>query len=384
MKWPFKMKTRQVLPNFNLETRRRAGFEPPEWLVALERDGYAVVPNVLDAATVAELKVELRKNILEFTREAVDLDDPTTYAKWSEAYPMHSMLVQHSGIGHVSALWAIRQDPRVAAVFATLWGFVDFFARKVVYLFVGIEFVVVDKRCRCSVEDLLVSFDALSIHLAPEYRKSAKTDKSLGWFKNPWWHTDQGPATPGDCVQGLVTLNDVGESDATLTVLRGSHEHWREYFLTFPPKAGKEGEDWHRCTSAEQVEWFKARGCVEVAVPMGAGAVALWNSKTFHFGREPLEGRVTPVNRLVAYVCYVPRYRPTTPADERWLARVLARRVELLKLAKTARHNPLAPAAFGDEARTYCADKKAAVARVKPFPEAELSALGRRLVGFDK
>ncbi len=59
--------------------------------------------------------------------------------------------------------------------------------------------------------DLLTSFDALSVHVPGE---RVPGGEARGFFKAPWWHTDQGPEPRGlahafgdqadYCVQGQV------------------------------------------------------------------------------------------------------------------------------------------------------------------------------------
>ena len=72
--------------------------------------------------------------------------------------PLHGMLVQYWGVGQSQFVWDIRQNPKVAAVFAKLWD--------------------------VEPEELLVSFDGLSCHLSPEV-----TNK--GYFRdNMWMHFD--------------------------------------------------------------------------------------------------------------------------------------------------------------------------------------------------
>lgn len=62
-------------------------------------------------------------------------------------------------------------------------------------------------------KDLLVSFDGLSVHFPPE-------ETGRGWFRKHWFHTDQASTKEGrHCVQGLLSLHDVREGDATLRVL---------------------------------------------------------------------------------------------------------------------------------------------------------------------
>ena len=148
----------------------------PSWFRDLLAHGYAVVPDVVPLDEVAALKRQLREDVLAFTRGSVDMDAPSTWATWADTLLLHNILVQHNGVGHMRSLRASRAHARVAGVFAELWS--------------------------TRAEDLLVSFDALSIHFPPEVTRTP-SGKARGWFKpgNEWWHTDQGPRTPGDCVQ---------------------------------------------------------------------------------------------------------------------------------------------------------------------------------------
>ena len=111
---------------------------------------------------------------------------------------------------------------------------------------------------------------------------------------------------------------------------------WREFFVAFPPPPGTERKDWHKLTSPEHLRFFTDRGCVPTAIAMPAGALTLWNSKTFHYGREPLATRRRPTTRLVVYVCMV----PCPPLREPATAKLLAQRLAALRDGRTTSHWP--------------------------------------------
>lgn len=96
------------------------------------------------------------------------------------------MLLQHWDVGHNPVSWNVRQNSKVIKAFEDIW----------------------------NTDDLLTSFDGLSISLPCEYTKR-------GWYRgNTWWHTDQSYLRNDfECVQGLVNLYDVNPGDATLRVM---------------------------------------------------------------------------------------------------------------------------------------------------------------------
>jgi hypothetical protein len=327
---------------------------------------------------LVKLRARMRQDILALTKGAVDLDDRSTYLKWADSLILHNMLLQHSGAGHISMCWKLRTNKRIMRVFARLFG--------------------------CSKKSLLVSFDGFSVHFAPEDTLT-KTGKARGFFKEGslWLHTDQGPEgiPAGHCTdiaQGLVSLYDATSQDATLVVLTESHKHWREFFTAFPDVApgNKAKENWHKLTKPEHLAFFEARGCKELAVPMSAGSLVLWNSRTMHCGREPLVGRPVPKNRIVGYVCYTPLpgckrkgtkqfgddtsfYGDGTIAPK--VLEQLAAKVLMYKQRKTTRHTPFPAKAFPDKPHTY-GRPMPDLATPEVTPIEQLPRWQRRLIGL--
>lgn len=114
----------------------------------LERFGVAIVPGVLTGPE-CDAMVSGVWSFLEHISSAwqnmsvpITRDNPLSWRGLSNLYPMHSMLLQHWGIGHSEFMWAIRQNPAVLNIFSTIWN--------------------------TPPDQLLVSFDGASVHLPHE------------------------------------------------------------------------------------------------------------------------------------------------------------------------------------------------------------------------
>ena len=227
----------------------------------LAEHGVAIVPGVLSAPACAALAAGVWDGIENATADfaapaaPVKRDDPTTFRHLAHLGPKHSMLHQLWGLGHLQAVWDVRQHPRVAGAFARLWG--------------------------TRPEDLLVSFDGLSLHVPPEH------NRNRGWFRQLWMHVDQSyTRNDFECVQGWVTAHDVNEGDATLAFLRGSHAHHGAVADACGLRAGKDAKkDWHKLDDAAMAA-YAARGCTPARVRCQAGDLVLWDSRTVHCGVE--------------------------------------------------------------------------------------------------
>lgn len=304
----------------------------------LARDGVAVVRGVMTADEITEARQLKWKMLGELSKGTMKESDTTSWSFLYDLYPLHSMLIQHWGVGHSELAWHVRQSPGVSEVFGRIWD--------------------------TPAEDLITSFDGLSIHLPPE-------TTGRGWYRGSnWLHTDQAPSRPGlECIQGLVNLYDVRPGDATLKVIRGSHNHIAAYAAQFGKQA--ETEDWNKVNDTE-LKWFMQQdNCREDNVLAGAGDLVLWDSRCLHQGMEAVPGRQQPNARTVVYVCMTPRSGATP--------KVMQKRLDAFKNLRTTTHWPNKAKLFPKTPRTYG----------NPLPQVgTLSAplitpLGRRLIGFD-
>ncbi len=304
----------------------------------LEQYGVAVIPGVLDAAEVASFNEGMWATLEALTSKfavPVRQDDRSTWKHYFELLPQHSMLMQHFGIGHAQYIWDVRQNPKVAAIFAALW--------------------------KVKAEQLLVSFDGASVHLPPE-------TVERGWFRNQWLHSDQSfQRNKLESVQAWVTGFDVREGDGTLQVLEGSHRFHAEFARTFRGRDFK--LDWYKLADPEEFAFFEQRGCRSVAIACPAGGMVFWDSRTIHCGREPVQGRAQPSIRNVAYICMTPRAWATT--------KIIEKKRQHLAAQRTTNHWPHRPKLFAKHPQTYGRP----LPDVAPLPAPRLTPLGRKLAG---
>ena len=100
------------------------------------------------------------------------------------------------------------------------------------------------------------------------------------------------------------------------------------------------------------------------------GSLVLWNSKTFHQGKEPDQGRKLPNHRLVGYVCFTPRAWATEAQ--------LRKKQKAFGELRTTSHWPHRVKLFPKNPRSY----GRALPDTAPISPPELSKEGRRLAGF--
>eukprot|EP01031_Cornospumella_fuschlensis_P031337 gene31337-37869_t len=304
--------------------------------------GVAIIPNVLDDAECEEMVRGMWDVLEHWTKDwpvPIGRDNPSSWRGLRDLFPKHSMLIQHYELGHAQFIWNLRQNPKCAQIFAHIW--------------------------QCATEDLLVSFDGASFHMPPEL------NGNLGWYRNAWLHTDQSYTQPDfQCVQGWVTGLDVAEGDGTLAFLEKSHTLHREFAETFGITSK---DNWFKLEEAEQTRFYLQRGCSPTYIACPRGSVVLWDSRTVHCGVEPRRHRTTPRLRCVAYLCYMPRTLASASDLQKKRDVFLARRMTT--------HWPCKVKMFARVPRTYGNPVKA----VAPLPpeQPQLSALGRRLAGFD-
>jgi hypothetical protein len=239
----------------------------------LDQYGVCIVKNLLNEQECEGIRDGMAQTLEHLTanmRPPFKYENKKTWSTLDNLLPKKHMMYQHYGVGQAQFFWDLRCNPKVINAFASLWG----------------------------TDDLLVSFDGFSFHLPPEtlgkgYESGAKSK---------WWHVDQSFQRIGKaCIQGLVNGNDTNIGDATLTVLVGSHNCHESY--------GKDNnvvttKDWYLLPS---IDYYIEKGCPEHRISCPRGSLVLWDSRTVHYGAEPLKYRPEPNLRTVCYVCYTPR-----------------------------------------------------------------------------
>jgi hypothetical protein len=156
-------------------------------------------------------------------------------------------------------------------------------------------------------------------------------------------HSDQAPAAKEFmCWQGFVSLT--ANKERTLVVYEGSHKLHKEYFesrgLDKGPTASK---NWNLIDKDYLDSISSSRRVLEVP----AGALVLWDSRTFHqnqFGAPESE------DRFVQYVCYFPKSHPkNTKAIQKKREKYFLERRTTSHWPCPVRVNSLQPQTYGDQ-----------------------------------
>ncbi len=282
----------------------------PEEFKHLNDKGWQVIPSLLSSE---ECEVCINKIWIWLAGMGTGIkkDDSSTWRglKW----PSHKHgIIQHSKSGHTDFAWIVRAHPSVHSTFSKIW----------------------------RTDDLISSFDAVTIVKPPEVTGGRLAESSSG----NWFHLDQGPRKQGrQCIQGLVTLENMATDDATLCVLEGSHAHHSEFYRKFGIDIAS---DWHKFTT-EQIEWMREQsGVKELRVEAPRGSLVLWDSRTVHCTGLPLKNRKNPGRfRYIVYVCMAPR----AFADKKQLEK----KQSAFKNMRLTSHWPIDSKLFPTKPRTY-------------------------------
>jgi hypothetical protein len=265
----------------------------------------------------------------------IDRDDPTTH-DLTPAFPVKHMLLQHT-VSHCQFPWDIRQNPSVVNVFKTLWG----------------------------TDDLVTSFDGLSVHFPPE-------TTGRGWYKGgdtgDWLHCDQSFSNNDlECYQAWVTPVDVNRGDATLIYLEKSHLYHRKFGKTIPNEGKGKLPQWYKLTEKNINTYIDAYGCKLRKVICPAGSMVIWDSRTIHCGQQAMKAREEPNIRSCVYVCMLPRKLCTKSC--------LEKRRKYYDTQRSIRHNPVSVTVFPEKPHT----RGAPFSITQPH-RAVLTELGKSLI----
>ena len=243
----------------------------------LDELGYIVLPNILTNDECINYRTQIWDELNYVSNNKFDYKNEETWNEFENFKPEYSMLLHNYSLGHMQPIWDIRQHPNVYNVFENIWS--------------------------TPVNDLLVSFDGLSILLPPE-----KTNK--GWISNEWYHTDQSSKKIGKhCIQGMITLYDINKDDATLSVLEKSHLYHQSFFedINIINKS-----DWYLLKNNEK-DYFLEKGCNKKSICADIGSMILWDSRTFHQGNGVNINRLKENFRMVIYISMMPRTTINNP-----------------------------------------------------------------------
>lgn len=325
-----------------------------QYINELETNGYTIIPNVLTDNECENYSNDMWKTLEYLTNDEIKKDDTSTYKNIYKLYPLHSMLIQHYSIGHAQFIWDLRQDQRIINIFSEFY-----------------KYFLPDE----SYDKLLVSFDGLSQHMAPEITKRGWLQmNSNGTPRYPWYHSDQSftktfnnkkKANEFSCIQSWITFNDVMLKDATLSVIKGSHK--KELRDEFKIKFNPDNSEWHKLNK-DELNFYINNGLEIIDIVCKKGSMVLWDSRLIHCGKEPIKNRTQSNIRQVVYLSYQPKSLCSSAN--------LRKRTKAFDEMRMTGHSAAFPKLFAKDPRTYGNE----LYKVQILPKPILNELGLSLI----
>jgi hypothetical protein len=302
----------------------------------LYKYGVAILPNILTIEECNYYNQETWKAISHLTFGNFNPNDPNTFHYFYDyLLPKHNMLVQQN-VGHLNYVWEVRQHPNIVKVFSKFWNIKP--------------------------EDLLVSFDGISIHLPPEI-----TNKGWRERAKKWLHCDQNfRNSEFEALQSFISFNDINNGDASLCFLEGSHK-FHSSFASDTNNSTK--EDWYKLTN-EDINYYTNKGCQENIIQCSAGSLVLWDSRTIHCGLEASKLRTEMNVRNIVYLCYTPRIISSE--------KNLKKKRDAFNELRMTSHWPHRPKLFPVKPYNYGKP----IPEINPPEKPVLNDLGLKLAGF--
>jgi ectoine hydroxylase-related dioxygenase (phytanoyl-CoA dioxygenase family) len=242
----------------------------------LDEYGYVVIKNALTESEAAKT-LDLLWDYLEELNTGIDRNDPSTWEddRWPTC--AHGGILPSYGIGHSESQWYLRGIPNVKKAFAKIW----------------------------ESDDLLTSFDGVSLWRPWNINPNWKTESGQSWF-----HIDQHPISkPGkQCVQGLVNLLPTYKEIGGNVVIPGSHK----FFKDIP-------DEYHERLSKLplEIDHFrfpnddpKLSSDTAVMCHMEPGDMLLWDSRTVHCSSSgtSLDQETNTLIRAASLICMMPKH----------------------------------------------------------------------------
>nr|BDT62668.1 MAG: scv136-like protein [Metapenaeus ensis nimavirus] len=254
----------------------------PENISRLLREkGFVIIKGVLTRNECKEIISSVWDSMEEITKNMnvpLDRHDPQT---WSTLrLQKHTRDVYcHYGLAHTDFIWKLRQNPNILKVFADLF--------------------------RCRPEELLVSFDGVSMQTPPE-----NDNHQMGWHKNCWYHIEKSLDPSNDHpYRSWVTAKRINPGDHTISLFAGSH---LKTFDRFRCKSVSRGEiDVYEPKTLKEMKYYE-RKHTQIRITCPPGSLVVWDSRILYSDLAPLKSRKKANHRLACHLSYYPRAQVPT------------------------------------------------------------------------
>ena len=215
----------------------------------LEQNGYCIIENILNPNEIFQAK--------ELFYDWYDSIDNFDYIH-SKINP-HNIFKYHQ-VGHQEFAWYLRTRPQIISTFASIWDTTS--------------------------DNLVCSFDGSCYIKQGNNKLNTKC----------WTHTDQAPKKIGrHCVQGFVSLTN--NKNNSLVVYEGSHLLHEPYFREI--NQSNDSKNWQLINH----EYLNNITDKRKVLNIPAGALVLWDSRTFHQNIHSDSNE----ERIVQYICMLPK-----------------------------------------------------------------------------
>ena len=227
----------------------------------LDRDGYVVVPNVLTEEEVQEYRSEFFKWY-----------NGTPHLAEFHANVSGNGIFKFHEVAHQRFAWLARTNDKIIDIFKQVW----------------------------NTDELVTSFDGCC------YYPSDFSDNPRCWI-----HTDQSSLKVGcHCVQSFVSFTE--NIERTFVLYRGSQHLHQDYFNITNTVAK---HDW--CVlDPRYLDGLEYR---QETLHVEPGSLVMWDSRVFH--QNTCGPPSCREERLVQYLCYLPRNHPKNTEEEQLLRR---------------------------------------------------------------
>ncbi len=249
------------------------------FLTQLEQDGYVIIKDIIPPDETNELKNRLWVEFIEKAWPKLKYNDQST---WKKHFPIHNGAGLFAGpVGQSQVMWDLRQNERIVKIFSQIWNLPK--------------------------DELLVSFDSISLMCPPEirpppdYRMSPHVDQGL--VKNaadPQFLGKSNLKSDPWTIQGQFLFEDSGDNDGGFYCIPKSHLQFEKVMNAINEAKEEDLPNFF-------FKYFKNLEHKHVTAPKGS--LILWDSRTVHWNQFPTLPRPKPLVRMVGFISYGPEER---------------------------------------------------------------------------